>query len=245
MLSQRVIGTFLNAGAIVLGGIAGFALRKPMSAASQFFVKATLGAFTVFFGLKLTLTSFSGSFLQIMKQFVIVLLALMLGNLVGKVLHLQKSSNRIGQFARERMAAARSDNAQRFNDGFMVCMLLFCAAPLGILGAIQDGLSNYYYPLAVKAVMDGLATMGFFAMFGWGVVLSAVPVLVFQGTITLLCARFFLPVLAAHNLLNSVNATGGLLVFCVALLIFEVQKVQVTNYLPSLAIAPVLTWIFR
>lgn len=240
-----MIGSFLNAGAIALGGIIGLVWKKPMSAASQFFCKAGLGAFTIFFGLRLTLTSFSGPFLHVVKELAIVLIALALGRLAGQLLHLQKTSNRIGQFARERMVAARPDNPQRFNDGFAVCALLFCAAPLGILGAVHDGLSGYYYPLAVKAVMDGLAAMGFVAMFGWGVTLSAAPVLVLQGTITLLCARFLLPFLSAHGLVDSVNATGGLLIFCVALLMFDVKKIHVTDYLPSLVFAPILTWILH
>jgi uncharacterized membrane protein YqgA involved in biofilm formation len=79
-------------------------------------------------------------------------------------------------------------------------------------------------------------------MFGGGVLLAAVPVLVFQGTISLACARYALPFLEAHGLTDSVNATGGFLIFCVALVIFEIRKIQVTDYLPALVIAPLLTW---
>ena len=150
-----------------------------------------------------------------------------MGPLVGKLLRLQKASNRIGQLARERMARATPDNPQRFSDGFTVCTLLFCAAPLGILGAIHNGLlPDYFYPLAIKAAMDGLAAMGFAGMFGWGVILSAVPLLVFQGTITLVCAHSLAPFLEAHNLIDSVNATGGLVIFCVSLLIFVLARVM-------------------
>jgi uncharacterized membrane protein YqgA involved in biofilm formation len=188
----------------------------------------------------------NGSFWHVLKQIGIVLLSLILGNILGKVLRLQKASNRIGQIARERMAAAKPDSPQRFSDGFVVCALLFCAAPLGILGAIHNGLlPDYFYPLAIKAVMEGLATMGFATMFGWGVILSAIPVLVFQGTITLVCATSLAPFLHEHGLTDSVNATGGLLIFCVALLIFDVRKVPVTDYLPSLIFAPLLTWFWR
>jgi len=89
-----------------------------------------------------------------------------------------------------------------------------------------------------------LAAMGFVAIFGRGVVLSAVPVLVLQGTITLLCARFAGPFLRAHTLLDPVNATGGLLIFCVVLIIFEIRRIEVTDYLPSLVFAPLLTgWL--
>jgi uncharacterized membrane protein YqgA involved in biofilm formation len=236
-----ILGTLLNVGAIVLGGFAGLLMRKQPSAGTQSFFKVALGAATVYFGLRLTWASINGSFGHALKQLGIVLLALSLGNLIGKLLRLQNASNRIGTLTRGRMARATPENRERFNDGFLVCSLLFCAAPLGILGSIENGLDHdYFFPLAIKAVMDGLATLSFAAMFGWGVTLSSVPVLIFQGTVTLLCANWLAPFLQAHGLTDSVNATGGLLIFCVALLIFEVRKVPVTDYLPSLIVAPLL-----
>lgn len=237
-----MIGTILNVSGIVIGGIAGLAKRTPLSAANQNFLKVALGALTAFYGLRLTWISLEGPFPQIMKQLGIVLLALFAGKITGRLLHLQKASNRLGRFARERTSAAKADDPGRFHEGFLVCTALFCAAPLGILGAVHDGLSRYFSPLAVKGAMDGLATMGFVSMFGWGVVLSAVPVLVFQGTLTLICARFLEPWLQDHRLIEPVNATGGLLIFCVALIIFEVKRIEVTDYLPSLCLAPLLAW---
>jgi uncharacterized membrane protein YqgA involved in biofilm formation len=202
-----------------------------------------LGAFTVFYGLRLSWISISGSFFEILKQLAIVLLALILGKLTGHGLHLQKISNRVGQNAREQLSTARHGDPALFSKGFRTCAALFCAAPLGILGATQEGLSlsEYFYPLTIKAVMDGLASMGFVAVFGRGVLLSALPVLAFQGTITLLVARFLEPVLSFHDLLNSVNAVGGLLVFCVALVMLGLKRIALADYLPSLLIAPLLT----
>ena len=237
-----MVGTYLNVAGIVTGTFAGLAIKKPLSNASQFFSKTALGVLTVFFGLRLVWLSLNGTPLQILKQFGVVLLSLSLGKLAGQLLQLQKSSNHLGHFARDQMAALKPGDAKAFTTGFKVCTALFCAAPIGILGAIHDGLSGYFAPLAVKAVMDGLAAMSFVSMFGWGVLFSAVPVLVFQGTISLACARFLLPALEAHGLADSVNATGGMLIFCVALVIFEIRKIQVTDYLPSLVIAPLLTW---
>jgi hypothetical protein len=93
--------------------------------------------------------------------------------------------------------------------------------------------------------MDGLAAMGFVSVFGWGVALSAVPVLVFQGTLTLFCERFLAPFLEARQLVDPVNATGGLLIVCISLLIFDIRKIELTDYLPSLVFAPLLAWWLR
>jgi uncharacterized membrane protein YqgA involved in biofilm formation len=244
-----VTGTILNVAGIVAGGVAGSLKKKPLATSSQLFFKATLGIATVFFGLRLTWISLSGPLLQILKQLGVVLVAMVLGRLTGRLLRLQKNSNRLGQFARERMAAIKPGEAGRFMDGFKVCAVLFCAAPLAMLGSVCEGLTwdgtgslGYYYPLAIKAVMDGLAAMSFVSLFGWGSVWSAVPVLVFQGTVTLLCLRFLQPLLQTHHLIDPLNAAAGLLIFSVALLIFEIKRIEVTDYLPSLAYAPLLAW---
>src|SRR6266404_5848631 len=239
-----MIGTFLNVAGILVGGVVGLAWRKGLSPGRESMFKVLLGAFTVFYGLRLTWTSLNGSPLQILKQLFIVVVALMIGKLTGQLLRLQKLSNRIGQMARERIANS-PDKPRSMGDGFKICSALFCAAPLGILGAVQDGLSDYYYPLGVKGVMEGLATMGFVPLFGWGVMLAALPVLAFQGTITLGCAEFLKPFLASHGLIDSINAAGGLLVFSVALVILELKKIELADYLPSLIFAPLITWLWR
>ena len=242
-----MIGTILNVAGILIGGLLGLALRKPLSAASETYFKVVLGAFTVFYGLRLTWISISGSAYEILKQLLVVIVSMMVGKLLGRSLHLQKISNRIGRKARDDISSARPDDPDRLNRGFRTCAALFCAAPLGILGATQEGLSlsQYIYPLAIKGVMDGLASMGFVSLFGPGVLLSALPVLALQGTLSLVIARVFEPILSLHNLLNSVNAVGGLLVFSVALVILGLKRIELADYLPSLIIAPLLTLWWR
>jgi uncharacterized membrane protein YqgA involved in biofilm formation len=240
--SGRMTGTEFNVAGIILGGIAGIAMRRPPGATTQNVFKNVLGAATFGLGVHLMWISLRGTFLELLVQTGILLLALITGRLIGKLLRLQKMSNRIGQFARERMASARPDNPNRFSDGFKVCAALLCAAPLGIVGAVHDGLSGYFYPLVVKGVMDGLAVISFVMMFGSGVVLSAIPVLLLQGSITLICARWLLPVLEAHELVHYVNAAGGFMLLCVALLIFQIRKVHVADYFPALLLAPLLGW---
>jgi uncharacterized membrane protein YqgA involved in biofilm formation len=92
--------------------------------------------------------------------------------------------------------------------------------------------------------MDGLATMAFVTTFGWGVMLSVIPVVAYQGTITL-SARFLGSLLEERGLIDSLNATGGMLVFCIALVILELKKIELADYLPSLAFAPLLTWLLK
>jgi uncharacterized protein len=240
-----MIGTALNVAGILIGGLVGLTRRKPLSPVNESFFKVTLGVFTVFYGLRLTWISVNGTFLQISKQLLIAVLALVLGKMAGQLLHLQKMSNSLGRQARERMSASKPADPRQLSEGFKTCAALFCAAPLAVLGSVQDGLSGYYSPLAVKAVIDGLATMSFISMFGWGVMFAALPVLVFQGTITLVCAQYFRPLLETHYLVDSVNAAGGLLVFSVALVIFQLKRIELADYLPSLVFAPLLAWVCR
>jgi uncharacterized membrane protein YqgA involved in biofilm formation len=237
-------GSILNAAGIVMGGILGLMLSRQFSAATQVALRGLMGVITVVVGLHLTWTGLNGNAYQIIKQALIMVMALTLGRFAGRLLHIQSTLNRLGASASQRFAAARPGDPDRVSEGFTICALLFCAGPLGPIGAVQDGLLGYWQPLAIKMVMDGLAAMGFVCVFGWGVLLSAIPVFVYQGTITL-AVRSFEPFLHAHNLLDSISATSGMLVFCVALIVLELKKIQLADYLPSLVMAPLITWLWR
>jgi uncharacterized protein len=244
--SQRVTGAFLNALGILIGGLFGLTLRKPLSIRTQVFFRSALGAFTVFVGLRLVWLSVKGTFLSGFEQILIVVLAIMTGHLLGKLLRLQKISNWLGHYANNLIASSAQPNAPcKIGAGFSACAMLFCAAPLGLLGAVADGLSGYFYLLAVKAVMDGLAMASFVKMFRWPSSLSAFPVLIFLGAITFACQRYAVPFLNAHQLTDSINATAGLVACAVALVVFEVRKVELADFLPSLAIAPLLAWLLK
>lgn len=240
-----MVGPIINASGIVLGSVSGFLKPVRLSPAQEGYLKLALAVLTVYYGLRLTWFSFSGTIGQVLKQLLITVVAMMIGKLLGKLLRLQAISNRWGQLARASMSAARADDPDRTNQGFRTCTILFCAPPLGLVGALQDGLSSYWYPLAVKAFIDGFAAMSFVALFGRGALLSALPVLAFYGTLSMLSAYAVAPFLQAHGLAASVNAVCGLLIFSVALIMLGVKKIELTDYLPSLAVAPVLTWYFR
>jgi uncharacterized membrane protein YqgA involved in biofilm formation len=237
-------GAMLNAVGILIGGLLGLMLSRQFSATTQLALRGLMGVMTIVIGLHLTYSGLNGNAFQIFKQVVILVLALMLGKFVGKLLRIQSTLNRLGQSASQRFAAARPNDPNRVSEGFTVCALLFCAGPLGPIGAVQDGLMGYWQPLAIKMVMDGLAAMGFVCIFGWGVLLSAIPVFVYQGTITL-AVHTLEPFLRTHNLLDSLSAIGGMLIFCVALIILELKKLELADYLPSMVMAPLITWVWR
>lgn len=237
-----MLGTLLNSAAIVTGGVIGLTMAKDLSPLNQTRLKITLGAFTVYAGLSMALSGFSGSLGHRAGQFGIALLSLMAGNFTGQLLRLQRNLNRLGRLAQSKFTQARSGQANRFGEGFITCTLLFCIGPMAILGALQDGLMGNIRTLAIKSALDGLATMAFAKVFGWGVILSAVPVLAYQGTISLL-ASLAEPYLQDPVMLESLNLTGGLMVFSIALIILELKKIALADYLPSLVYAPALTWL--
>ena len=248
-LSLGVTGAFLNAIGILLGGLLGLALRNPLSHRTQDFFRAGLGLSAIFFGLRLVWLSLGGTLLSALAQILMALLAITVGFWVGRLLRLQKWSNRLGRRAGNVIAPAQTNAPGKAGDGFAACTALFCAAPLGWLGAVTDGLSGYFWLLAVKAVMDALATASFVKTFRWPAALSAFPVWIFLGG-TLVCRLYVAPFLDSHSLhehdlINSVNAAAGLIACAVALVIFEVRKVELANFLPALAVAPLLAWLFR
>jgi uncharacterized membrane protein YqgA involved in biofilm formation len=237
----RVTGTILNAVGIIVGGLLALTLRRQPTATTQLALKAFLGMAAVFVGLRLTWLSMGGGFWMVGKQLLILVLALTFGRLAGQLLGLQKAANKLGHYARQKVSATSHAS---WSEGFSTGAILYCATPLAIVGSVLDGLSDQWQPLAVKAVIDGLATMAFTTIFGWSIVLAVVPVIAWQGTLALL-TRLAVPLLTNPVLLDAINATGGMLVFCVALVILELKKIELADYLPSLLFAPLIAWLWQ
>jgi uncharacterized membrane protein YqgA involved in biofilm formation len=237
-----VIGTILNATAIFLGALAGLITKREPSIASQNTWRILLGLFAVYAGLAATWQSLPGPFWVGLKALGIILLALMLGNFTGTLLRLQKGFNRLGRYAAARVGATSPAEA-RFGDTLAACTILFCVSPISMVGALLDGWAGDWKILLVKGVMDGLASLAFVRTLGWPVMTSLVPLVAWQGTISLL-ARLTAPWLEAHALLNPLVGVSGLIVFAIALVILQIKKVELANYLPSLIYAPLLAWLF-
>jgi len=259
-------GAILNAVGILIGSVLGLMLERQFSAGVQVQLRKGLAVLTILAGMHLVwlglivpnfplhkvgdaglhsvLSGWLASGYHILKGMVIILFAMILGRFTGQLLRIQSTLNRLGHWAGQRFASARADDPNRLNDGFLICTLLFCAGPLGPIGVVEDGLLGNWETLAIKMLMDGLAAMGFVGIYGWGVALSAIPVLVFEGTLTL-AVHHLEPLARTHQLLDSVNTMSGFLVMSVALVILELKKVQLADYLPSLFMAPLITWLLR
>ena len=168
------------------------------------------------------------------QNFFIVMGSVLLGGLVGELLGIERRLERLGDYFQRRLAAGSST----FSTGFVTASLLFCIGPMAILGSIQDGLRGSIQLLAVKSALDGVAALAFATTLGWGVGLSALSLLVYQGTITLLAGYVDRFLTAA--MVTEMTAVGGVLILGIGLRILELRQVRIGSFLPALFFAPVL-----
>lgn len=239
------LGTLINVAAILLGGVLGLLIKGELPAHRQNQLRTAVGIGVILAGFHQVWTGLRPvSFGAAVGLIGIALLATSIGHWLGKLLKLQAGMSRLGRFAAESYTRTQKGPGKiGFNDAFMACAVLFCVGPLSLLGPLQEGLNGDFFVLAVKSVMDGLAAFAFARAFGWAVLMSGLPVLALQGTITLLAA-WAATKSSQLELLHATNVTAGLLVVCAVLLVFEVRKVQIGDYLPALVVAPLLAWLF-
>ncbi|HEM4387685.1 TPA: DUF554 domain-containing protein [Streptococcus suis] len=167
----------------------------------------------------------------------LLVLSLALGTLIGEVLHIEGWFERLGIWLRE-----KSGNGQdsQFLDAFLTASLTVCIGAMAIIGSIQDGLTGDYTLLAIKSILDFIIIFIMTASLGKGAGFSAVPVFLFQGSVTLL-ARLIEPLMTDQALAN-LSFIGSALIFCVGVNIIWDKKIRVANMLPAIVIAVI--WSF-
>jgi uncharacterized membrane protein YqgA involved in biofilm formation len=194
-----------------------------------------LGLVTLALGLHLTLET---------HNILIVMFSVLAGGVLGEWWRIEAKLNALGEHLRQSTQAARgqedspSKDASDFVTGFVTASLVFCVGPMTILGSIQSGLTGDHSLLAIKSLLDGFAALAFASSLGVGVLFSSLTVLVYQGTITLLAG-------AAQSVLTDpmtteMTATGGILIMGIGLSLLELKRIRVGNFLPALAIAPLI-----
>jgi hypothetical protein len=230
-----VTGTFINVGTVLLGTLVGTLLGARLPERMQQRVLMGLGMATLVLGVDNALEWRDTNALYVIG-------GILLGGLAGEALRLEDRLEGLGERLQTRFANRNPTHPSHHTiaEGFFVASLLFCVGPLAVLGAIQDGLVGEYDLLSTKALLDGFAAIALASALGWGVGLSAVTVLVYQGAISL-SATLFEDILAeGSEALAALTSAGGILIIGIALKLLDVRDVKVGNFLPALVFAPAL-----
>lgn len=229
-------GTIINVIAILAGGTIGLFFGSRIPERFKNTVIAGMGLFTGVMGVQMFLKS---------ENQLIVLGAVIIGTLLGEWWKIEDGLQALGQMLEKRFSKDTETGAgSRFVRGFMVASLLFCIGPMAILGSIQDGLTGDYNLLAVKSTLDGFASIAFASTLGIGVLFSSLIVLVYQGGISLLAGG--LSAIITDPMMNEMTATGGVILVGLAISnLLDIKKIRVGNFLPALAIAPLIVWVLE
>jgi uncharacterized protein len=221
------LGTALNTGTVLAGATLGLTLGRVIPASLQQTIRSAVGLFVAVYGIQLTFKTHNP---------LVLLVSVLIGVVIGEALRLDDGVQALGRWAERR--TRRSGEPGRVSLAFVTTSLLFCVGPLTILGSFLDGTKGDITVLAIKSTLDGVSSIVFAATLGWGVLLSAVSVLVVQGSLTLIA------VLAHAGLSDletaELTAAGGLIVLAIALGLLELKTIKVANFLPALLVAPLL-----
>jgi uncharacterized membrane protein YqgA involved in biofilm formation len=226
-------GTFINVAAIIIGGLIGIFFGRRLSDNIKNTLIAGMGLFTTAIGFQM--------FLKTEKPLV-VLGALIIGALLGEWWKIEEKVRALGIWLEKQVTGSSEGKSSRFIVGFLSASMLFCTGPMAVLGSISDGLRGDYLTLSIKSVLDGIISIAFASTLGMGVAFSALPVLAYQGSISLLAGR--LDAIISVSMMNELTATGGILLMGVGISrILEIKKIRVGNFLPAIVIAPLLVYI--
>ncbi len=219
-------GTFLNLVTVLAGSLVGTFLGDRLPLRLRENVVAGVGLFVLAFGAKLAIDTANPLYL---------LGAITLGGVVGSIVGIERRLNALGDRLQRSFAGGRESTVA---EAFVTSSIVFCVGPLTFLGAIRNGLSGDASLLAIKSVLDGIAAIAFAATLGWGVLLSLIVILVYQGGLAAGASLF--SGLLSEAELREMSAVGGLLIIGVGLKLLRIRDVQVADYLPAIVAAPLL-----
>lgn len=231
------LGTIINTVGILIGGLAGGVLGKNISQNLQDTLGKASGISVLFIGIAGSMEGMlkiNGDGLGSGKSMFVVI-SLVLGALIGEIINIEGYFESFGEWLKRKSGNAKDKN---FVEGFVTASLTVCIGAMAIVGAIQDGIMGDCSILATKAVLDLIIIMVMTAALGKGAMFSAVPVAVFQGSITLF-ARAMKPIMTEAALFH-LSLIGSILIFCVGLNLVWGKKIRVANFLPALVIAVIM-----
>ncbi len=222
-------GTLFNALAILLGGAIGLFAGRLVSERVQRSIFQCLGLFCLYLGADMALR---------MQHVLAVLLSFILGTAAGELMDLDVRLNALS----DRIKARLRIGSKTFTEGFVTATLLFCIGSMAILGAIEDGVRGNPGLLVTKGVMDGTATLFLTASLGVGVLFSALPVLLYQGALTL--AAGWAQALITPAMLADLSGLGGLMIMGIGLNLLRITEIRTGNMLPGLVLMLLFSALF-
>lgn len=233
---MKGLGTIINVIAVLAGSLFGIFIKGGMKEKMQNILMQACGLATLFIGIGGTLENM----LVITDEGVrtqgtlLLILSLVIGGFVGEWIDIEERLDRIGEKLKY---AVKSQNDSRFVDGFVTSSLVICIGAMAVVGSIQDGLTGDYSMLFSKSILDFVITAVFASTMGIGVLFSALPLGIYQGSITLL-AVFIAPYMT-ENMISSLSLVGSALIFGVGVNLIWEKKLRVGNMLPALVV-PIL-----
>ena len=234
------LGTIINTAAILAGGLLGALFGRVLHESAQDTLTKVCGVSTLFIaiaGVMEGMMQVEGNAL-VSTGSMLIIGSLAIGALIGEILDIEGAFERFGQWLKIKSGNARDKG---FVDAFVTASLTVCIGAMAIVGSIQDGIAGDYSILATKAILDLIIIMVMTCSMGRGCVFSAIPVAVFQGSITLL-AGLLKPLMTDLALAN-LSLVGNVLIFCVSINLVWGKKIKVANLLPAIVIAVIAAFL--
>lgn len=235
------LGTIINTGAIILGGLSGHLFGKALKERHQDSLTLSCGVSVLFIGIagamQGMLTIQDGVISS--GQTMLVTLCLAIGTLIGEIINIEDAFERFGEWLKIKSGNAKDKD---FVNAFVTASLTVCIGAMAIVGAIQDGIFGDWSLLATKAVLDFIIIMVMTCSLGKGCAFSAIPVFVFEGAITVFAT--FLKPLMTDLAMDYLSLIGSILIFCVGLNLVWGKKIRVANMLPAVVLAVAAALIF-
>lgn len=223
-----MLGVIVNVIVIILGSGIGMVLKKGIPERISETMMKGLGLCTLYIG-------WSGALKG--SNTLVLIISMAIGIVIGEGLDLDARLNRFAKKLEQRFS--KQDGSISIADGFIAASLLFCVGAMTVVGSLQAGLSGNYEMLYTKSVLDFISSMIFASTLGIGVMLSAVFVLLFQGSIVLL-AQVVAPFLT-DGVVAEMTCVGSVLIFALGLNIVGITKLKVLNFLPAMFFPILLT----
>ncbi|MCL2631433.1 MAG: DUF554 domain-containing protein [Firmicutes bacterium] len=224
-----MIGSLINAVAILLGGGVGLLLKNRISQTVSKTVTQAVGLCVAVIGI----------YGAVKGDFMLMIVSLALGALVGSALKIEDRLESFGNFLQAKFSTKEEEETgeegSNFAKGFITATLLFCVGAMAIVGALESGLIGNRSILYTKTVLDGISAMILASTLGWGVLLSVVPLLIYQGGIELLSG--LLQGVLTENLIVQISAVGSVMVFGIGINLILGSKIKTANFLPCLLVS--------